>query len=72
MYFKDFTAAMAAATGRGRKSRLQALRHRVKISFSSNSRLMARAVWSGTRSSFSAPAKENRDSAPMTPDRSCR
>ena len=57
MYFRDFTAAMAAVTGRGRKSLEKARRQTVMVSFSSNSRFRAREVWSGTRSMASARAK---------------
>lgn len=69
IYRNDLHTAISARRGYGRKVFVTALRSTVETSLSSNSRLSARGVCSGTRSRFFAFSNENPARDAITADR---
>ena len=72
MYLIEWQMASAVVTGSGKKSFEITRRITVHESLSSNSRLSARVVWSGTRPIVSAVSNENAASARTSAARSAR
>ncbi len=72
MYFTERNTASAVMIGAGRNSLEMHLRITATANLSSNSRLSARVVWSGTRPIVSAVSNENAASARTSAARSAR